>query len=322
MSWKLARPVGLCAALTIPALFLRRRAPVPAPGGGGAVPAPGNLPSPRPAGGIEDMSVMASARPVLLPVSGRSLVLVAGIPGTGKSTLMRTLRPDRTLRISDSDPLRSAVMRRLPRGMRYGLVRPLVHLLHRASVVCLALGPATTVVVHLPATSARLRRAVTALARLSRRTACLVWLDVPAAEARDGQRARGRMVTARSFERHARRARQASEQIRGRQLGEGWATTLLLDREAARAGLRIQIGDRPRHHREELVSAGDRSTTARSGLSKDFHRTSPRAALVMPASRGGLSRKRRACGGTGCGLAVPRRSRGQRPSRHTWPSGP
>jgi hypothetical protein len=97
---------------------------------------------------------------------------------------------------------------------------------------------------------------------------------------------------------------------------------LLLDREAARAGLRIQIGDRPRHHREELVSAGDRSTTARSGLSKDFHRTSPRAALVMPASRGGLSRKRRACGGTGCGLAVPRRSRGQRPSRHTWPSGP
>jgi cation:H+ antiporter len=297
-----------------------RRAPVPPPGG--AVPAPGNLPSPRPAGGIEDMSVTASARPVLLPVSGRSLVLVAGIPGAGKSTLMRTLRPDRTLRISDSDPLRSAVMRRLPRGMRYGLVRPLVHLLHRASVVCLALGPATTVVVHLPATSARLRRAVTALARLSRRTACLVWLDVPAAEARDGQRARGRMVTARSFERHARRARQASEQIRGRQLGEGWATTLLLDREAARAGLRIQIGDRPRHHREELVSAGDRSTTARSGLSKDFHRTSPRAALVMPASRGGLSRKRRACGGTGCGLAVPRRSRGQRPSRHTWPSGP
>ena len=48
------------------------------------------------------------------------------------------------------------------------------------------------------------------------------------------------MVTARSFERHASRAGQASEQIRGRRLGEGWATTLLLDREAARAGLRIQ----------------------------------------------------------------------------------
>jgi len=99
----------------------------------------------------------------LLPVSGRSLVLVAGIPGAGKSTLM--------------------------------------------------LGPAATVVVHLPATSARLRRAVTALARLSRRTAYLVWLDVSVAEARDGQRARGRIVAARSFERHARPAGQASEQI-------------------------------------------------------------------------------------------------------------
>jgi hypothetical protein len=105
------------------------------------VPAPGNLPSPRPAGGMEAMNVTVSAHPVLLPVSGRSLVLVAGIPGAGKSTLMRTLRPDRTLRISDSDPLRSAVMRLLPRGMHYGLVRPVVHLLHRASVVCLALGP-------------------------------------------------------------------------------------------------------------------------------------------------------------------------------------
>ena len=146
--------------------------------------------------------VGAAARIGGLPARGRRL-LVAGIPGAGKSTLMRTLRPDRTLRISDSDPLRSAVMCLLPRGMRYGLVRPAVHLLHRASVVSLALGPAATVVVHLPATSARLRRAVTALARLSRRTAYLVWLDVPAAEARDGQRARGRMVTARSFERHA-----------------------------------------------------------------------------------------------------------------------
>jgi hypothetical protein len=87
------------------------------------------------------------------------------------------------------------------------------------------------------------------------------------------------MVTNCSFERHARRAGQTSEQIRGRRLDEGWATALRLDREAARAGLRIQIGGRPRHHIEELVSAGDRSTTVRSGLSKDLP-NEPRTALA------------------------------------------
>lgn len=182
-------------------------------------------------------------------------------------------------------------MRLLPRGTRYGLVRPLVHLLHRASVVCLALGPAATVVVHLPATSPRLRRAVTALAGLSRRTAYLVWLDVPAAEARDGQRARGRIVAARSFERHARRAGQTSEQVRGRRLGEGWATTLRLDREAARDGLRIQIDSRPRLHIGEPVSAGDRSTRVRSGLSKRFYRTSPGPPWPMPGTLSAAGQK-------------------------------
>jgi cation:H+ antiporter len=225
---------------------------MPGSAAGGAVPAPVNPPSLRPADGAEVMSaparrmqVAASAHPARLPVSGRSLVLVAGLPGAGKTTLMRTLRPDRTLRISDSDQLRTAVMRLLPRRTRYGLVRPAVHLLHRASVVCLSLGPSPAVVVHLPATSARLRRAVTRLARLSRRTAHLVWLDAPAADAREGQRTRGRMITDRSFERHARRAERTNEQILACGLDEGWATALRLDRRAARDGLLIEIGTRP-----------------------------------------------------------------------------
>ena len=166
---------------------------------------------------------------------------MAGLPGAGKTTLLRTLRPDPTQRICDSDRLRTAVLRLMPRRTRYRVARPAVHLLHRASVVRLALGPSPTVVVHLPATSVRLRRAVTRLARLSRRTAHLVWLDVAAAEAREGQRARGRMTTNRSFERHAPQAERTSEQILARRLDEGWATTLRLDRQAARDGLRIDI---------------------------------------------------------------------------------
>jgi cation:H+ antiporter len=227
-----------------------RGIPGSAPGGA----APVNPPSLPPRSGAEvtkapgRTQVTAPAHPVRLPVSSRSLVLVAGLPGAGKTTLMRTMRPDRALRISDSDQLRTAVMRLLPRRTRYGLVRPAVHLLHRASVVCLAVGPSPAVVVHLPATSARLRRAVTRLARLSRRTAHLVWLDAPAADAREGQRARGRMVTDRSFQRHARRAQRTNEQILARRLDEGWATALRLDRRAARDGLQIEIGTRPGRH--------------------------------------------------------------------------
>jgi len=221
----------------------------PGPAAGGAVPPPVNQPSPRPAGGTEAANVPARGhlsapdQPARLPVSGRSLVLVAGLPGAGKTTLMRTLPPDRTLRISDSDQVRAAVLPLLPGRTRYGLVRPAVHLLHRASLVGLSLGRAPAVVVHLPATSARLRRAVTRLARLSRRTAHLVWLDVAAAEARQGQRARGRMIPARSFERHARQAERTSEQVVARSLDEGWATTLRLDRRAAQDGLQIHIDD-------------------------------------------------------------------------------
>jgi AAA domain len=171
---------------------------------------------------------------------------VAGLPGAGKTTLMRTLRPDRTLRISDSDQLRTAVLRLMPRRTRYGLIRPAAHLLHRASVLWLSLGRSPAVVVHLPATSARLRRAVTTLARLSRRTAHIVWLDAAPADAREGQRTRGRMITDRSFGRHARRAERTSQQILAGRLGEGWITTLRLDRPAARHGLHIEINDQPR----------------------------------------------------------------------------
>jgi len=190
--------------------------------------------------------VTAPAQPAVLRVPGRSLVLVAGLPGAGKTTLMRTLRPDRTLRISDSDQLRTAVLRLMPRRTRYGLIRPAAPLLHRASVLWLSLGRSPAVVVHLPATSARLRRAVTTLARLSRRTAHIVWLDAAPADAREGQRTRGRMITDRSFGRHARRAERTSQQILAGRLGEGWITTLRLDRPAARHGLHIEINDQPR----------------------------------------------------------------------------
>ena len=186
----------------------------------------------------------SSAGPVRLTVSRRSLVLVAGLPGAGKSTLMRGVQPRDGLRVSDSDQVRGAAFRLLPDRVSYRLVRPAVHLIHRLHLAFLLFGSSPIVIVHLPATSAYQRRALTGLARLSRRTTHLLWLDASAAEAREGQRARDRMITSRSFERHVGRAEQTSEQLLAGLLSkEGWSTTTRLDRQGARAGLSIDVRD-------------------------------------------------------------------------------
>jgi hypothetical protein len=206
--------------LTLPGDTPSRPLPVPA------------APSRRPAG------------PVRLGVPGRSLVLVAGMPGAGKSTMLRSVRPRPGLVVLDSDTQRDALVRLAPR-MPYPRLRPLVHLLHRLAVVAAALGGAPTVVVHLPATAPRLRRAAILLARLSRRTPHLVWFDVDPADALRGQRERGRVVEPGSFARHAERAVAVTARLRAGAPAEPWHTTTLVDRRTAARGLHLDT-DRPR----------------------------------------------------------------------------
>jgi hypothetical protein len=116
-----------------------------------------------------------------------------------------------------------------------------VHLRHRLAVVRAAFSDARTVVVHLPATSAVLRSAVALLAFLTGRTAHLLWLDVDPDDALRGQRARGRLVPSGSFAGHARRAEETAERLRGAR-PVGWGSVTVVDRVAARPGLRLDTG--------------------------------------------------------------------------------
>lgn len=171
---------------------------------------------------------------MLLP--GRTLLLVAGMPGAGKSTLLAALPPRPDVVVLDSDAFRAALTGAFP--LPYHWLRPLVHLMHRLAVVWAALSATPTVVVHLPATGARTRAVVARLAALTRRDAYLLWLDVDPVEARRGQQVRGRVVPETSFSGHAARAVAASAELRAG-APEGWAGVTVLDRKAARKGLRL-----------------------------------------------------------------------------------
>jgi AAA domain len=177
--------------------------------------------------------------PVRLHLPGRTLLLVAGMPGAGKSTLLAGLAARPGLVVLDSDTQRAALARRFP-GLAYARYRPLVHVLHRLTLVRAAFSTARTVVVHLPATAAATRREVALLAALTGRRAHLLWLHVDPAEALRGQQDRGRLVPPGSFAAHAGRAAATTEALRVA-VPRGWAGVTVTDRAAARAGLVLEV---------------------------------------------------------------------------------
>jgi hypothetical protein len=162
------------------------------------------------------------------------------MPGAGKSTLLAGLEPRPDVVVLDSDAQRAALAGALP-GVPYAWLRPLVHLSHRLAVLVAAASDVPVVVVHLPATDARVRAAVARLAATTGRAAHLVWLDVGEADARQGQRERGRIVPEGSFAEHARRATDTASALRAGP-EPGWRSAVVLDRATARAGLHLDTG--------------------------------------------------------------------------------
>ena len=114
-----------------------------------------------------------------------AVVVVAGVPGAGKSTLIRRAVDRTAAAVVDTDDERER-----GRGGR------LLYARHYVRIAAAVLG-ARPVVVHSRGTRAPARRAVALLARLRGRPAHLLLLDAdrPAAEA--GQRRRGRVLGAR-----------------------------------------------------------------------------------------------------------------------------
>ncbi|WP_406440823.1 ATP-binding protein [Streptomyces sp. NBC_00631] len=185
----------------------------------------GELPAPV----VRDLRDRAGHSPLGLLFGPRDLVVVTGLPGSGKSTLMH--RTVQGLRI-DSQDTRDRWDARLARLLPYAVYRPLVRLAHYAGLHR-ALDTGEGVVVHDCGTQAWVRDWLAREARRRGGTLHLLLLDVTAGTALDGQRERGRGVSRYAFLRHRRAAGRLLRAVEKGELPEGVGSAVLLDRDAA-----------------------------------------------------------------------------------------
>jgi predicted kinase len=174
------------------------------------------------------------------------LVVVSGLPGSGKSTLMHRIVPvldgrGAAVHRIDSQDVRvrweGGRLRRLP----YGVYRPLVRAAHYLGLRR-ALRSGDSVVVHDCGTLAWVRRWIARSARRGDRGLHLVLLDVPPEVALSGQESRGRGVSGYAFARHRRAVSRLVGGAETGRLPRGFASAVLLDRRAASALETIGFG--------------------------------------------------------------------------------
>ena len=158
-----------------------------------------------------------------LTFDGNAVVVVAGVPGAGKTTLIRRTVDRGAVAVVDTDDLRDAS----GRGPRLAGLR------HYARIAA-ALGRPRPVLVHSRGTHGVLRRLVVRLAALHGRPAHLILLHADRGAAEAGQHERGRTVPAGEMDRQVARWRALLGGREGLER-EGWASIVLLERsEAAR----------------------------------------------------------------------------------------
>ncbi|MFF3918766.1 AAA family ATPase [Streptomyces sp. NPDC001852] len=190
---------------------------------------------PAPAQAVRDLRDRAGRGPRALAFGPRDLVVITGLPGSGKSTLMhRAVTGPRI----DSQDTRDRFAARLPGFLPYALYRPLVRLAHYAGLRR-ALRTGEGVVVHDCGTQPWVRAWLAREARRRGGTLHLILLDVTPEAARAGQRERGRGVSAHAFRRHRRTAARLLAAVERGELPAGCGAAVLLDRPAADALQRI-----------------------------------------------------------------------------------
>ncbi|MGW1160655.1 AAA family ATPase [Streptomyces sp. NPDC002519] len=195
--------------------------------------------APRAATGaqVRDLRDRAGRGPRGLTFDAGDVVVITGLPGSGKSTLMR--RAVRGARI-DSQDVRDRWDERLSRFLPYAVYRPLVRLAHYAGLRR-ALRTGTGVVVHDCGTQPWVRSWLARAARRRGGTLHLLVLDVTTDAALAGQRERGRGVSRYAFLRHRRAAGRLLGSVERGTVPDGCGSVVLLDRQAADVLRRIDF---------------------------------------------------------------------------------
>ena len=171
-----------------------------------------------------------------------SAVLVAGVPGAGKTTFLRRVAGERAERL-DSDDIYALIGAR--KGLR-AFLRPLVHLLHHSRIHLRLRRRGGAVLVHETGTRRFARRAIASSARRGGHPPHLIVLDVPRDVARAGQLERKRAVRQAVLDRHIARLGALLAAPAGIAERDGFASVILLSREEANrlTALRFATGER------------------------------------------------------------------------------
>ncbi|MEU0691495.1 AAA family ATPase [Streptomyces uncialis] len=197
-------------------------------------------------GVVRDLRDRSGRGPRALRFAPGDLVVVSGLPGSGKTTLMARTVGDADLpggvRVGpvgapaavriDSQDTRDRWARRVPAAVPYALYRPLVRFAHFAGLRR-ALRSGAGVVVHDCGTQAWVRRWLAREARRRGAVLHLLLLDVAPRTALDGQRERGRGVSRYAFARHRRAVGRLVRDAERGVLPRGCVSAVLLDRAAA-----------------------------------------------------------------------------------------
>ncbi|RKN41222.1 AAA family ATPase [Streptomyces hoynatensis] len=186
---------------------------------------------------VVDLRGRAQDRPLALRFPPGHRLVVSGLPGGGKSTLMRRAAAGRGALLVDAQDVCESWARRLPVRLPYPLLRPAVRLAHYARLWrALRRGEGVAgVVVHDCGRNAWVRRWLAADGRRRGRAYHLLLLDVPPALALAGQAVRRRSVSAAAFRRHRRALSRLVTDLTAGRLPPGCASAVLLDQAAAAA---------------------------------------------------------------------------------------
>jgi len=178
-----------------------------------------------------------------LQVPRQSIVVLAGLPGAGKTTTLRRLAGARSegVLMLDSEEV-AGRLRVLP--VPYRVLRPLVHAVHLARVLCAATTPAVCLLTTDPMSSFWRRLVLHLAAWCTRRSLDVVLIEATVAEALSGQERRGRVLSRRRMRRHVRRWRRLRDRPDGLALV---ASCTVLSRAQAGALQGVALGS-PKGH--------------------------------------------------------------------------